>query len=63
MAELATTRRMRSHVRRWITQWDLLRLFPYSAPRTEETALHPTYVEDIEVEKPPPEEPPPEDAQ
>jgi hypothetical protein len=62
MAERATTRRMRSHVRRWITQWDLQRLFPESAVRTEETELHPTYAEDLEVEKPPPEEPPPEDA-
>ncbi len=61
-AELAATRQMRSHVRRWITQWDLLRLFPDAAVRTEETALHPTYDEDVEVEKPPPEEPPPEDA-
>ena len=63
MAELATTRRMRSHVRRWITQWDLLRLFPDAVVRTEEVRLHPTYTEDLEVEKPPPEEPPPEDAQ
>ena len=61
MAELATTRRMRSHVRRWITQWDLHRLFPQDALRTEETELRPSYVEDTEVEKPPAEEPPPED--
>lgn len=63
IAELATTRRMRSHVRRWITQWDLLRLFPDTAVRTEEVEMRPTYTEDVEVEKPPPEEPPPEDAQ
>jgi hypothetical protein len=61
-AELAATRRMRSHVRRWITQWDLLRLFPDSAVRTEEVQLRPSYDEDVEVEKPPPEEPPAEDA-
>lgn len=57
MAEIATTRRMRSHVRRWITQWDLHRLFPEAPLRTEETELRPTYVEDAAVEKPPPEEP------
>jgi hypothetical protein len=63
MAELATTRRMRSHVRRWITQWDLHRLFPEADVRTEETELRPTYAEDTAVEKPPAEEPPPEDSQ
>ncbi|HEY2105888.1 MAG TPA: BREX system ATP-binding domain-containing protein, partial [Candidatus Binataceae bacterium] len=47
MAELATTRRIRSHVRRWITQWDLLRLFPDTPVRTEEVELHPTYAEDV----------------
>jgi P-loop Domain of unknown function (DUF2791) len=53
MAEMATTRRMRSHVRAWITQWDLHRLYPEAAVRTEETELHPTYAEDPEVGKPP----------
>jgi hypothetical protein len=62
MAELATTRRIRSHVRRWITQWDLHRLFPDAAVTTEEKELHPAYTQDVEVEKPA-EEPPPEDVE
>lgn len=57
MAELATTRRMRSHVRRWIAQWDLHRLYPSDIIRTEETELRPSYAEDVEMEKPAPKQP------
>lgn len=62
MAELATTRRMRSHVRRWITQWDLRRLYPSDAVHTEETELRPSYAEDVEIGKPTPEQAPPDDS-
>jgi len=51
MAELTTTRRMRSHIRRWITQWDLRRLYPADTVHTEETELRPTYAEDVEMGK------------
>ena len=62
-AERSVTRRMRSHVRRWITLWDLRRLYPDLPVTTEERELHPTYTEDTEVEKPPSQEPPhPEDS-
>jgi hypothetical protein len=63
MAELTTTRRMRSHVRRWITQWDLHRLYPADAVRTEETQLHQTYAEDVEIEKPTPQHAPRDEAE
>jgi hypothetical protein len=57
-AEIATTRRMRSHVRRWITQWDLLRLYPSETVHTKETELRPTYAEDVEIERSTPGEAP-----
>jgi len=39
-------RRMRSHVRRWIAEWDLHRLYPGSQPEIEENELHVDYSED-----------------
>ena len=39
-------RRMRSHVRRWIAEWDLHRLYPGSQPQLEEQELHVDYSED-----------------
>ena len=41
MTEMTTTRRMHSHVRAWITQWDVHRLYPEAIVRTEETQPHP----------------------
>jgi hypothetical protein len=49
-AELALTRTMRSHVRRWINEWDLKRLYPGAAVSTEERELRPTYEEDEALE-------------
>lgn len=50
-AEFAPQRRMRSYVRRWITEWDLLRLYPGSRPELEEQELHVDYGEEIELEQ------------
>lgn len=43
---LAIRRAMRSYVRRWINEWDLMRLYANAQVATEEQELHPTYVED-----------------
>jgi hypothetical protein len=51
-AERELRRAMRSHVRRWINEWDLKRLYPGSAVTTEEQQIGPTYDEDLEIEKP-----------
>ena len=51
-AERSMTRRMRSHVRRWINEWDLRRLYPGVDVSTEEQELRPTYTEDVEIEEP-----------
>jgi P-loop Domain of unknown function (DUF2791) len=50
--ELTLRRAMRSYVRRWINEWDLLRLNPGAHLDTLEEDLHPTYEEDpaLEVE-------------
>ena len=50
-AELSTKRPIRSHVRRWINEWDLKRLYPGTEVTTEEETLKPTYGEDVEMEK------------
>lgn len=47
----ATSRAMRSYVRRWINEWDLTRLYPGSVVSTEEVDLRPTYVEMDELEE------------
>jgi hypothetical protein len=56
--ELATaprtlTRQMRSYVRRWITEWDLKRLYPLIDVSTVEEELRTTYTEDLAIEHPP----------
>jgi hypothetical protein len=51
-AERSITRRMRSHVRRWINEWDLRRLYPGVDISTEERELRPSYSEDAEIEQP-----------
>jgi hypothetical protein len=43
---------MRSHVRRWINEWDLRRLYPGVDISTEERELRPSYSEDAEIEQP-----------
>jgi hypothetical protein len=50
-AENAPPRRMRSHVRRWIAEWDLQRLYPGSRPQLEEQELHVDYGEDVALEQ------------
>ncbi len=42
--------RMRSYVRRWINEWDLLRLYPGAQPNIEETELKTDYREDTTLE-------------
>ncbi len=49
-ADIATSRAMRSHVRRWINEWDLKRLYPGAAVSTEEQELRPSYEEDVALE-------------
>ena len=49
-ASRRTTRRMRSHVRRWIHEWDLKRLYPGVEVQTEEQHVQPTYSEDKDLE-------------
>jgi len=56
--DIATARpsmmtRMRAHVRRWINEWDLTRLYPDVPVSIEERELTPNYVEDVDLESPP----------
>lgn len=57
-ADRSLTRPIRSYVRRWINEWDLLRLYPGETVETEEVELRPTYQEDQSLEEP---ESPPND--
>jgi len=52
VGEVSMRRAMRSHVRRLINEWDLLRLYPGAGLHTEEQELRPTYVEDEALEQP-----------
>jgi hypothetical protein len=52
-ADLAMRRAMRSHVRRWMNEWDLKRLYPGATVSTEERVLRPTYEEDEALEETP----------
>lgn len=49
--DIGTKRAMRSHVRRWINEWDLKRLFPEAAISTEEQEVRPSYEEDLDFEQ------------
>jgi len=42
--------RMRQHVRRWINEWDLLRLYPGEHVETVIGELHPNYAENLDLE-------------
>jgi len=44
-------RRMRSYVRRWINEWDLLRLYPDARPDIEESEFKFDYGEDVAFER------------
>jgi hypothetical protein len=43
-------RAMRAHVRRWINEWDLRRIYPSAPLSTEEDVLRPSYEEDQDLE-------------
>lgn len=45
------TARMRQHVKRWITDWDLRRLYPEYKPEIEAREIGPTYGENPELEQ------------
>lgn len=47
-----TSTRMREYVRRWINEWDLMRLYPGYAPDTEVFDLEIDYSENPELETP-----------
>lgn len=49
-AEQTKSRAMRAHVRRWINEWDLKRLYPDMEVRTEEEALSVDYHESADLE-------------
>ncbi len=52
-AVISMTRRMRSHVRRWVNEWDLKRLYPGAELSAEEEAeIGPTYEQDNSLEQP-----------
>lgn len=51
-AALDPTARMRQHVKRWITEWDLKRLYPDYKPDIEVRPLGPSYGEMPELETP-----------
>jgi len=44
-------RAMRAHVRRWINEWDLKRIYPSALVNTEEDVLRPSYGEDQDLER------------
>jgi hypothetical protein len=48
-----TSTPMRIHVRRWINEWDLRRLYPGTPFSIEEQQLSPGYAEDVELDVPP----------
>jgi hypothetical protein len=52
VGEVALSRRMRSHVRRWIHEWDLARLYPGTRTQTQEQEFTLSYGEDPAVEAP-----------
>ncbi|MCC7367992.1 MAG: DUF2791 family P-loop domain-containing protein [Chloroflexi bacterium] len=62
--ERATSTSMRQYVRRWINEWDLLRLDPEYRPSTVAGELVFDYDEDADLEQPPEhlEQPPEDDA-
>ena len=47
-----TTARIRQHVKRWINEWDLKRLYPDHKPEIEVTVLEPDYTETRDLEVP-----------
>lgn len=52
LGDRSIRRPMRAHVRRWINEWDLKRIYPTALVNTEEEALRPSYSEDQDFERP-----------
>ena len=52
-AQASLSTPMRTHVRRWINEWDLRRLYPGTCFTIEEQQLAPSYAEDKELEAAP----------
>jgi hypothetical protein len=52
LGDRSIRRPMRAHVRRWINEWDLKRIYPTAQVSTEEEALRPSYSEDQDLERP-----------
>lgn len=53
IAVTSTTRRMRSYIRRWVNEWDLLRLYPGVTISTEdEQEMTPSYDQNESLEQP-----------
>ena len=52
VGEVSLSRRMRSHVRRWIHEWDLARLYPGHTTQTQEHEFTLSYGEDPAMEAP-----------
>ncbi len=50
VGEVSLSRRMRSHVRRWIHEWDLARLYPGRTTQTQEHEFTLSYGEDPAME-------------
>ncbi len=49
-AQVSMMTRMRTHVRRWINEWDLMRLYPGIPFSIEEQRLGTNYAENVELE-------------
>jgi len=45
------TARVRQHIKRWITEWDLKRLYPEYQPEIEVSQLNPEYSENLDLEQ------------
>jgi len=48
--ELDKTARIRQHIKRWITEWDIRRFYPEYDPVIESTKLKPDLEEDSAIE-------------
>ena len=49
--ETNNTWRIRQHVKRWINEWDLLRLYPDYKPNVQVGELWHNYSEDLDLER------------
>lgn len=49
--EVTVSRPMRSYIRHWVNEWDLLRLYPGARVSLQEEEIHMTYREDTSLEE------------